>query len=83
MKFINPPSFNNVELVSTFDQKPPLGGLKEYDFCDLDLVLCEKNMARGGGTRREYAENLIKSGEQSWNKWCAAPCKGNTNWTII
>lgn len=31
----------------------------------------------------EMAENLLRSGEQSWNKWCAAPCIGNANWTVI
>lgn len=40
-------------------------------------------MKKGGGTRREFAENLIKSGDEDWNKWCAAPCKDHTNWTII
>lgn len=30
IKVIYPPSYKNVELVSTFDQKPPHGNLKEY-----------------------------------------------------
>ena len=40
-------------------------------------------MKKGGGTKREYPENLLKEGEENWNKWCAAPCPGNTNWTIL
>jgi hypothetical protein len=70
-------------MVSTLYQTPPHGELKEHEFNEFDLVSCEKNMKKGGGTRREFAENLIKSGEESWNKWCVAPCPGNTNWTII
>ena len=72
-----------MEMVSTLYQTPPHGELKEHEFNELDLVSCEKNMKKGGGTRREFAENLVKSGEEDWNKWCVAPCPGNTNWTII
>ena len=47
----------------------------EYSFTGEDSVLCEKNMKKGGGTCREFPENLLKEGEEAWNKWCAAPCK--------
>jgi len=40
-------------------------------------------MKKGGGTKREFAENLLKDGEEDWNKWCAAPCAGNTSWTML
>jgi hypothetical protein len=43
--------------------------------------LCEKTVKNGGETKREWPENLIKSGEEDWNKWSAVKC--NTSWCML
>lgn len=30
----------------------------------------------GGGSRKEFAENLIDKGKEDWNKWTAPQAKG-------
>ena len=83
LKIIYPPAYENVEMVSTCSATTPRGVQIEHIFSESDMVTCEKIMKKGGGTYREFPENLLKSGEEDWNKWCAAPCRGNTNWTLL
>lgn len=35
----------------------------------------------GGGTKKEFKENLLKAGEEPWNKWCN--CSKNYSWIKI
>jgi len=32
-------------------------------------VVAEGTVAGGGGTKKECAENLVKPGQENWNKW--------------
>ena len=55
-------------------------------FTDADQVLCETSVKNGGKSKREFPENLLKEGEEDWNKWRTTPfcpVKGNINWTVL
>jgi len=39
------------------------------DLEELGATVQAEYSVNGGGTRREYPENLIKDGVESWNKW--------------
>jgi hypothetical protein len=44
-------------------------------------VMAEHSVANGGGTHREFPENLLKSGTEPWNKWCQ--CDSKESWVMI
>ena len=83
LRFTSPSSYKDVELISKHHKEPSSGNLIEYSFTGDDKGQCEKNAKLGGGTQLEYPENLLKAGQEDWNKWCAASCKNHTNWTSI
>jgi hypothetical protein len=33
-------------------------------------ITASQSVTNGGGTGNEFPINLIKSGEEPWNKWC-------------
>ena len=45
-------------------------------------VSCQFDV-RGGGTGREYAENLILPLASDWCKWYAGGCVDGQSWTLI
>lgn len=77
-----PLTYNKVDLVSSYYQCPVLA-YKEYEFNEDTKILCQKTIKNGGGTKREFPENLLKPGEEDWNKWCAINCKKQSSWTLI
>ena len=44
-------------------------GAKELPLTPSSCVLTVSGCIRGGGTRREFASNLLQQGEEPWNKW--------------
>lgn len=49
----------------------------EYKFSDLDVKInCKDVESQGGKSKREYPDNLIRSGDEDWNKWTSGQ-KGN------
>lgn len=51
------------------------------DLEELGATVKAEYSVNGGGTRREYPENLIKDGEEPWNKWYQVSSK--TSWVEI
>ena len=65
---------------------PKFGVLVDHWFSDKDQVLCESTTNKGGLTKREFPENLLKEGEEEWNKWRSAlscPVRGTYNWVSL
>jgi len=54
------------------DPHDPVEG-DDFERIDLEIlgakVEAEYSCPHGCGTRKEYPENLIKEGTESWNKW--------------
>jgi hypothetical protein len=55
--------------------------LREIALNDLNMVVtAQHSVLKGGESMREYPENLLKPGNDDWNKWC---CQKKRSWVLL
>lgn len=44
-------------------------GMKRFDVANFAKVDAQFTVPNGGGTKKEFPQNLLSAGQEGWNKW--------------